>query len=107
MTKRVHELEKGNIFIYMGVECVVTGIGDGRIYYRSVSDSGTTSHRHSFGINCKAKVEMAKYIIRKPAIGSEKKKESARFKKGEMPKTYQIKTKGLPIRNGTQSDGSW
>jgi hypothetical protein len=65
MTKRICDLEKGESFVYMGIECVVTGIGDSRIFYRSHSDNSTTSHRHSFGMNCKAKVESMGYVTRK------------------------------------------
>lgn len=94
MTKRICELEKGNVFIYMGIPSIVTAIKGSCIYYRSVSDNATTSNRHSFGANCKAKVEMAGYVIRKSGVGAVKNIKSPRFKKGNIPKTYKINDKG-------------
>lgn len=57
MTKRVYELEVGDLFWYYSVINRVTHIKDGRVLYTPISYSGY-SPRESFSAKNKMKVEI-------------------------------------------------
>lgn len=60
-TKRVYELVRGDTFVLYNTEFEVTKIKEGRIYYKPLWFSGTTT-QNSFGARNQMKVEIIKQL---------------------------------------------
>lgn len=56
-TKRVYELEVGDVFKHLGIYYIVYRIKDGLLWYK-LRSKATDSYKLSFGCKCKMKVEL-------------------------------------------------
>jgi len=62
MTKRIFELNKGDVFILYGLDCIVQKRENGKLYYKVISDNGKLS---SLGGKSQQKVQMVS-IMKEP-----------------------------------------
>lgn len=67
MIKRVYELKRGDLFMFMNCEFKVCGIRGGRVYYK-LNNSGANSDKNSFGQNSQQRVEIIKTFIFKKTV---------------------------------------